>query len=427
MKISSKKITVVFTGLTGEEYHPDSGGIELAEYSFCEKASKMGFDISAIVGSSGKKELTITNPHAQVIRIPTSPFIKGGLVDFWPFALRSASEVAIKALHDEDIVHFTSLIPTIAFINNPAFYYLIKNCRYKTKFIYTLHNYHYSIADYPEDIFAKYPAEWQFLHNSEMEIINKANAVSVASDNYAPILSKKFSKKIVYIPNTIGKRADYKVIESSHDKLIVLLTMSRLSGEKNIANALRAFARIKTVFANAKYIIAGDGELKGDLIDEGKKNGLRLDIREDGVSLDSMIEDMGKIDVMFAGQVSKVDKQELYNLADVFLLPSLREVCPLVGLECLVYGKRVVASDIYGWRDYHDRGAEILLSDPNNVEDIEENILRSLDGIKKNRRAIKEKNWSVDERYYSPDVVIPKRIQFYNSIQENSKLCLEMN
>ena len=143
------------------------------------------------------------------------------------------------------------------------------------------------------------------------------------------------SDNITVIPNAVS--ADFYPLEDSLIHTVreeygikadtkVILTVGSDHPRKNIATALRAFA--KNSSSDVVFIKAGSPGVAG-----GKESFL------------SLAENLGVLDkVMYLGEVSKNRLRELYNLADVFVFPSLHEGFGMPVLEAMACNTPVIAS-----------------------------------------------------------------------------------
>ena len=103
------------------------------------------------------------------------------------------------------------------------------------------------------------------------------------------------------------------------------VTVARLTAQKNHVTLLRAFASPRLEAAGAHLLLAGGGELRGEL--EGLARELRVERR-----------------AHFLGE--RTDVARVLAAADVFVLPSLWEGNPLAVMEAMAAGKPVVATAV---------------------------------------------------------------------------------
>jgi glycosyltransferase involved in cell wall biosynthesis len=109
----------------------------------------------------------------------------------------------------------------------------------------------------------------------------------------------------------------------SDDRLVVL-TVGRLCAQKGYSDIVPIVSPIVNEFPNVRFVWAGEGEQRNELVDK---------IRSYGV----------EENVLFLGYCSDVSK--LLKSADLFLFPTYNEGLPFALLEAMVYGLPVVASD----------------------------------------------------------------------------------
>lgn len=129
--------------------------------------------------------------------------------------------------------------------------------------------------------------------------------------------------KFSVIPPGIDTERFKPVVEKNKDLMkkfgldnsYVVLTVGRLAASKNISMLLRAFSKLKT--KNVKLLVAGDGFQKPCL----QKLASDLSITKN---------------VVFTGTVREVEK--IYNLADIFVCPSVYEGFGHVYLEAMASG-----------------------------------------------------------------------------------------
>ena len=117
---------------------------------------------------------------------------------------------------------------------------------------------------------------------------------------------------------------------TKRDEDICLITVGRLSPEKNQKLLIKVINRLKNLYPTIKLIIVGDGEEKGNL----ELETVRYDVKEN---------------VIFTGRV--VDVENYLCNADIFVMSSLYEGVPLSILEAMAAGLPVVSTDVGGIKD----------------------------------------------------------------------------
>ena len=123
----------------------------------------------------------------------------------------------------------------------------------------------------------------------------------------------------------------------------VIGSVGRLSEQKGYCYLLEAAPGVLAQQPQTKFVLVGDGELRGALEQQATALGLT------GA-------------VIFAGP--RQNTGDFYRIMDVFVLPSLWEGLPTVVLEAMVCGTPVVATDIPGTRELVEAGRTGLLCRP---------------------------------------------------------------
>jgi glycosyltransferase involved in cell wall biosynthesis len=137
----------------------------------------------------------------------------------------------------------------------------------------------------------------------------------------------------------------------------VVAAVGRLSAEKRHVDLIRAFARVRTTGPASHLVIAGDGPERPRL----EREIVRWRMQRE---------------VTLLGELH--DVAPLYQLADLFTLPSATEGCPGVLLEAMAAGVPVVASRVGGIPEVVRDGRTALLVAPGDVEDLASAIARML-------------------------------------------------
>jgi glycosyltransferase involved in cell wall biosynthesis len=125
------------------------------------------------------------------------------------------------------------------------------------------------------------------------------------------------------VPEVTAAKIPPEVEEQWHTSQGRILSVGRMSPEKNHALLLRAFAIVRRQ-RPAKLALVGDGPLREDLQRLASELGLADD-------------------VLFTGFV--LDPQPYYASAQIFVLPSDFEGYPLVLVEALASGLAIVSTD----------------------------------------------------------------------------------
>lgn len=142
----------------------------------------------------------------------------------------------------------------------------------------------------------------------------------------------------------------------------VLLTVGRLAGHeryKGFDEVLEVLPQLARELPDVVYVIVGDGDDRARL--QAKAHGLGVADR-----------------VVFTGFVSEEEKLDLYNLADVYVMPSRGEGFGIVYLEAMACGVPTIGSMLDGSRDALRDGQLGQLVDPGNPEQLIQAIRTAL-------------------------------------------------
>jgi len=176
-----------------------------------------------------------------------------------------------------------------------------------------------------------------------------------------------FRRPIHVVPNAIHgevygirpKRADLVERYRLHGRR-VLLTVGRLAGAERYKGFDEVMEVLSELPPDVVYLIAGSGN--------------------DAARLSRRALDLGVADrVVFTGGFLEAEKPDLYNLADVYVMPSRGEGFGFVFLEALACGLPVVGSKHDGGREALLDGRLGLLVDPANPHEIRAAIREQLE------------------------------------------------
>lgn len=197
------------------------------------------------------------------------------------------------------------------------------------------------------------------LYNYFDKIVSVAEHTRDLNEAKLRHLVENSSERMVYVHNSLDYEA---VLKDADEELDVelkdsfyFMTMGRLSPEKNQRMLIEAFKDVVAKRNEAKLVLVGNGELKEELAEV---------IREQGLEKH----------VTLLGQV--VNPFPLLKQCDVFILPSNHEGQPMVLLEALILRKAIVATDIPGSRSILEDGYGLLI--PNSKEHLVEGMLQAL-------------------------------------------------
>ena len=138
---------------------------------------------------------------------------------------------------------------------------------------------------------------------------------------------------------------------------LVVGTIGRLNAQKGHRFLIDAAALVLPRLSRARFLIAGDGDLMGDLRQQAAALGLA----------DS---------VVFAGH--RTDVPDLLGALDVFCISSLYEGTPLALFEAMASGKAIVSTSVDGCREVLEDGITGLLVPPADAKALADGLDRAL-------------------------------------------------
>lgn len=187
-------------------------------------------------------------------------------------------------------------------------------------------------------------------------------------------------------PSKKDKRIMSNLGITERDKII--LAVGRMVSKKGFIYLVRAFPEILKKVLEVKLVLVGDGQETERLKREVEKLGIR-----------------GK--VIFPGMISYNDLSKYYNLADVFVMPSIKDekgnidASPVSMMEAMAVGTPVVTTRFGGNKDLIKPGITGYLVKEKNSEEIAEAVVMLLkkklaNGVKKTVRETATENFSAD-------------------------------
>lgn len=204
-----------------------------------------------------------------------------------------------------------------------------------------------------------------------LKVFNESSMVVVLSGWWKKQLIEKLqipSKKIriLYNPCPI-------VSKNNIDKYKVILYAGTVNERKGYKDLIKAFSLIADNYPDWKVVFAGNGE-----IEEGSALAKELKIENQ---------------IEFCGWVIGEEKENLFNAASIFCLPSYAEGFPMAVLDAWAYGLPVITTPVGGIPDVAQDGINMLLFNPGDTEKLAFNLktmINSYEGDKILYNRIKE-------------------------------------
>lgn len=347
------------------------------------------------------KKSTMDNPHFHLV-FPNIFGFKGGIQVYSTFLLQALQDIYPEANYDVFLKydkHNLREQQNLQFLTSTKFHYfgdsprLLQTILFATKIIILAilqrptvvisTHVNYATACYiiklltgiPYWVVAHGLEVWDIENNVTKLALQKADKIiSVSNYTRQRLLEYKNinSAKIVLLPNTfdanqfkINPKPSYLLERYSlTDEQPVILTvtrMGRMAKYKGYDQILHALLKVQLHVPNVHFILVG----KGDDIPRIKALVTSLNLQDC---------------VTIAGFVPDEELCAYYNLCDVFALPSKGEGFGIVYLEALACGKPVLAGNQDGSIDPLADGKLGCLVDPDNVEEIADNLIQILQG-----------------------------------------------
>lgn len=204
--------------------------------------------------------------------------------------------------------------------------------------------------------------------NEEKRMFEAVDRIAALSLDTVELLQTAYKipdKKISFIPN--GMHDTYSCLSlkdknqlkekhfiSSHEKLIVFA--GRVTTMKGILNVINSLKKIVKIHPDFRLIVVGTiFEIK------------------------SIMQHAGEIaaKITFTGQITKNKLNEWYQIADMGVLASYSEQCNYAGIEMMMHGLPVIASDGFGVGAMFSDGINAKVArigDRNHPEEFENNL-----------------------------------------------------
>jgi phosphatidylinositol alpha-mannosyltransferase len=305
--------------------YPHPGGVnEHVRYTY-EAMRRLGHDVWLITSKYGKQRAN----EAHIIRLGTGwAFPANGSVGRVTLGWRFKEQAReVLAEHRFDILHFHE--PFVPFLSPTILE------ASETVNIATFH----AFGGFS-------PSYWVGRHfaGGLASRLHGRIAVSGAARHF---ISRYFPGEYRIIPNGVNleRFADAEPYEELRDGTLNILFVGRLEERKGLIHLLKAYQRLRKRHVDARLLVVGAGP---KLREYRRFVGLR-----------------GIRDVEFLGRVSDEEKARYFASADIFCAPATgQESFGIVLLEAMAAGVPIVASDIHGYKNVVQRGAQGLLVEP---------------------------------------------------------------
>ena len=290
-----------------------------------------------------------------------------------------------------DILHAHSYHALPLFISS-----LSKKTR--TKFITTFHYYGCGYSTFRS--FLHMPYTLLGYH-----IVNSADKIICVSENEKETIIKKFpctNEKIIHIPNGVDcdrfANSESSFTENPFNlNMFNILYVGRLSTEKNLKILFFAYKELQKDFHNIKLTIVGEGP-------EYKK-------------LQKLAKKLSITNIEWVSKVSQKDVVHYYKSADIFVLPSKKEIQGISILEAMAAGLPIITTKFSGVEEIVHPNTGLVFEN-NDYLDLANKISTLIEDDDLRKKIAKNAQKHVKKKF-DWEVLMPKYIKLFEEIGEN--------
>lgn len=373
-------------------------GSFLREFHYCMK--QLNADVCALIFNANIEEFTIRTEDGGKIKEMLFPRFAVGefihnmeiIIKFFRLYIRDSS----------DNIFFVNHLPCDKLVE------ILKRDYPLSKVIFTIHDLGWTsrcmgdvdkfkrMIENMNDVEEGANVVWDF-YAKEMKTYGLVDRVVCLSRDTYNLLQAVYSlsaEKISLIPNGFWGRENgkqcYDQEELKKELFIpanekIILYVGRPTKPKGMHALLTAFHSILKNDSNVRLVIIGSD------------NSNRI---ENLINISSSF----ATHVSFLGLINKKELEKWYAVADIGVIPSYYEQCPYVGIEMMMHGLPVVASDGFGLRNMFQDRVNALVAPIGEREDTEEfsrNLAKAIDELLSSEELRKTLGRNAQETYHS--------------------------
>lgn len=341
-------------------------GSFLKEFHYCME--HLGVDICILTFNANVTEFTIqTGEDGKMERMLFPPFPFGNFV--------GNGEIIIKFFR----LYIQDSVDNIFFVNHSPcekLLAILKRDYPLSKVIFTIHDLGWTskcmgdVDKYKqivekkevEEKEAKYVLNYYAKEVKMYELVDFVVCLSQDTYNLLQTVYLVDPKKIRLIPNGFEKGGDD--MQSCNKEILkeelfipdnekIILYVGRPTMQKGMQALLNAFHIVLRNSPNVRLVIIGSD------------NNNRI---ENLINISSSFATY----VSYLGLINKEELEKWYSIADIGVIPSYYEQCPYVGIEMMMHGLPIVASDGFGVRNMFQDGVNALIAQIGKRDDSEE-------------------------------------------------------
>lgn len=244
----------------------------------------------------------------------------------------------------------------------------------------------------------------------ERKIMENVDAVVCLSEDTFHLVNEEYKipkRKLHLIPN--GLRKNY--VELSHKQKLklrqhfsikpeekILLFVGRINEIKGIYLLLNCFEKIIREYPECRLVVIGGGDISGAI-----KNCKNVWSK-----------------VTFTGRLDQKSLYLWYQISDIALFPSFYEECSYVGIEMMMYGLPIIASDGYSVKNMfqEELNAKIArIENWKNFSKFKKNLTEAiLEALYSDLSGLKNKAMNAYESTYNITIMQEKYKQLIDSL-----------
>jgi len=231
-----------------------------------------------------------------------------------------------------------------------------------------------------------FPNQW-FI-DIEKEGMEKADRIIAVSHFTKRVIVEKYGinpDKISVVHNAV-----YPISEGHKQEIVLFL--GRLTIQKGAEFFLRAAQKVKDYEPDAKFVVAGFGDMLPRLIDQ---------------ALDMSISDR----VIFTGRLTEDEVKHIYGISSVYVMPSVSEPFGITALEAISAGTPTIASKTAGFSEAFNNCLRVDFWD---TDEMANKIISLLRYDPLHRTLAKEGKREIE--LFTWDRVADKTIDVYNGV-----------
>lgn len=327
-------------------------GTHIREYVHC--LVQIGYKVNLIELGVDAKNTEVYVTEKGLVRTIHIPYVSGGSISTYNKSVCRLLRLYLK--DSTDLIFHFHYIHSDSLLIHIKRYFPLSKSMLSIHYLYWSARFNGNLLAY-EDIVKKRNRESMKKkykdvidnYQQEKDFMNAVDKIiCLASDTYT-LLTDWYGireEKLVVIPNGLTPR---KLIASEkkddlrkkyyirNDEKLILF-VGRIEPIKGVAPLLSCFDRIVSKHPNCRLVLIGDGNING------------------------MIKYAQKVitKITFAGRLDKHTLYQWYQMADLAVFPSYYEESSYVGIEMLMHGIPLVASDGYGVKNMFNASNAII-------------------------------------------------------------------